>query len=93
MIPKYGLRGVTWNGIGMVSAAEYFLTGWEALATASGALKGLRMYKTTENILHVLLLNIGNRYSLRKTTVRAQHAMFSDLSAVVLMKRLKKSGP
>ena len=67
--------------------------GWEALAAESGALKGLRKDKTPENLLRVLLLHLGSGHSLRETAVRSRRAGLSDLSAVALMKRLRKSVP
>lgn len=65
--------------------------GWEGLAEASGALKGLRKDKSAENLLRVLLLHVGCGYSLREAVVRAREAGLAELSDVALMKRLRKS--
>ncbi|MCY3876951.1 MAG: transposase [Rhodobacteraceae bacterium] len=67
--------------------------GWEALATESGALKGLRKDKSPENLLRVLLLHLGSGHSLRETVVRARSADLADLTPAALMKRRAKAGP
>lgn len=72
---------------------SFFPPGWEALASESGALKGLRKDKSPENLLRVLLLHLGCGHSLRETVVRARRAGLADLSPVALTKRLAKSGP
>ena len=64
---------------------------WRELAAEQGALKGLRKNKSVECLLRTLLLHVGCGHSLRETVVRAQEAGLSDLSAVALMKRLRKS--
>ena len=66
--------------------------GWEGLAEATGALKGLRKDRSAGTLLRVLLLHLGCGHSLRETSVRARRAGLADLSAVALMKRLRKSG-
>ncbi len=45
---------------------RFFPPGWEALASESGALKGLRKDKSPENLLRVLLLHLGCGHSLRE---------------------------
>ncbi len=72
---------------------SFFPPDWEALATGSGALKGLRKDRSPENLLRVLLLHLGCGHSLRETVIRARRAGLADLSSVALMKRLAKSGP
>lgn len=64
---------------------------WESLAESTGALKGLRKDKSAETLLRVLLLHLGCGHSLRETAVRARRSGLADLSAVALMKRLRKS--
>lgn len=66
-------------------------SGWEGLAESSGALKGLRKDRSAGTLLRVLLLHLGCGHSLRETAVRARRAGLADLSAVALMKRLRKS--
>lgn len=63
---------------------------WKALASTTGALKGLRKDKNAENLLRTVLLHLGCGYSLRETVVRARQAGLADLSDVALLKRLRK---
>jgi hypothetical protein len=70
---------------------EFFPENWAELAAKHGALKGLRKDKSPENMLRTMLLHIACGYSLRETAVRAKRAHLAELSAVALMKRLKKS--
>ncbi len=67
-----------------------FPSNWKELATATGALKGLRKDKSEENLLRTVLIHLGCGYSLRETVVRARQADLADLSDVALLKRLKK---
>ena len=64
---------------------------WGELASETRALKGLRKDKSVENLLRVLMLHVGCGHSLRESVVRAKRAGLADLSAMALMKRLKKS--
>ena len=64
---------------------------WRELASETGALKGLRKDKSAEHLLRVLLLHVGCGHSLRESVVRAKMAGLADVSAMALMKRLKKS--
>jgi hypothetical protein len=64
---------------------------WSELAAKTGALKGLRKYKSAENLLRVLLLHLGCGHSLRETAVRARKAALAELSSVAVWKRLRKS--
>ena len=70
---------------------SFLPSGWQRLATETGALKGLRKDKSVENLLRTLLLHVGCGYSLRETVVRARKANLADFTAVALMKRLRKS--
>ena len=72
--------------------STFFPEGWRTLAAETGALKGLRKDKSAEGLLRVLLMHLGQGHSLRETVVRARQAGLADLSAVALMKRLRKSG-
>ena len=64
---------------------------WRELAERTGALKGLRKYKSVDNLLRMLLIHLGCGHSLRETVVRARQANLADLSDVALLKRLRKS--
>ena len=64
---------------------------WKQLATDTGALKGLRKDKSAEALLRTLLIHLGCGHSLRETVVRARQAKIAELSAVALLKRLRKS--
>lgn len=44
--------------------------GWDALASGSGALKGLRKDRSAENLLRGLLRHLGCGHSRRATAVR-----------------------
>jgi Transposase DDE domain len=70
---------------------SFFPPNWRHLARLSGALKGLRQDKSEENLLRVLMLHVGCGFSMRETVVRAKQAKLADLSAVALLKRLRKS--
>ena len=71
--------------------ATFFPEDWRTLAAEKGALKGLRKDKSPESLLRVLLMHLACGHSLRETVVRARRADLADLSAVALMKRLRKS--
>ena len=69
-----------------------FLPGrWRELARETGALKGLRKDRSVEALLRTLLLHLVCGHSLRETVVRAREAKLAELSAVALLKRLRKS--
>ena len=70
---------------------SFFPPNWRQLARLSGALKGLRQDKSEENLLRVLMLHVGCGFSMRETVVRAKQAKLAELSAVALLKRLRKS--
>lgn len=65
--------------------------GWQELALATNALKGLRKDKGAADNLRTLLLHLACGYSLRETAVRAREAELADLSDVAVLKRLRKS--
>ena len=69
---------------------SFFPADWADLATASGALKGLRKDKSPANLLRTMMLHVACGYSLRETVVRARQAGLARLSDVALMKRLRK---
>jgi Transposase DDE domain len=70
---------------------SFFPANWKHLARLSGALKGLRQEKSEEQLIRVLLLHVGCGFSMRETVVRAKQANLAQLSAVALLKRLRKS--
>ena len=70
---------------------SFLPSGWRELAEGAGALKGLRKYKSVDNLLRTLLIHLGCGHSLRETVVRARQANLADLSDVALLKRLRKS--
>jgi hypothetical protein len=70
---------------------SFFPENWKELAATTNALKGLRKNKSAENMLRTLLIHLACGCSLRETAVRAKKACLSDLSAVALWKRLRKS--
>jgi hypothetical protein len=70
---------------------SFFPANWKHLARLSGALKGLRQDKSEENLIRVLMLHVGCGFSMRETVVRAKQANLAELSAVALLKRLRKS--
>ena len=72
--------------------ATFLPDGWRRLGAETGALKGLRKDKSPDALLRVLLMHVACGHSLRETVVRARRAGLADLSAVALMKRLRKSG-
>jgi hypothetical protein len=70
---------------------SFFPAEWRELAFSTDALKGLRKNKSAEGLLRTLLMHLACGYSLRETAVRARQAQMADLSAVALLKRLRKS--
>jgi hypothetical protein len=60
---------------------------------ATGALERLRGFDSAADLLRVLLLHVGNGYSLRETAVRARQAGLADISDVALLKRLRNAEP
>lgn len=70
---------------------SFFPENWKELAVQSNATKGLRKYKSAENLLRTLLIHLGCGYSLRETAVRANKSNLGDFSDVALLKRLRKS--
>ena len=69
---------------------SFFPEDWRELASARGALKGLRQDKDPGKLLRTLLLHTGCGLSLRETVVRARRSGLADLSDVALLKRLRK---
>ena len=64
---------------------------WQDLIVATGALKGLHMHKSAENLLRVLLLHLGCGHSLQETALRARRAQLAELTAAAVWNRLQKS--
>ena len=69
-----------------------FPNGWQELGKKTGAIKHeLKDFRSESNLLRVLLIHIGNGYSLRETAVIAKAAGLADVSDVAILKRLRKS--
>lgn len=64
--------------------------GWEQQAVLCGAVERLRGFRTTGELLRVLLMHVGKGYSLRETAVRARQAGLAEVSDVALLLRLRK---
>lgn len=65
-------------------------SGWAEMARSTGALRRARDFPDAESLLRVLLLHVGNGYSLAETAVRARQ-LGVDVSAVAIFKRLQAS--
>ncbi len=69
-----------------------FPNGWQQLARETGAIKHpLKEFRSEGDLLRVLLIHVGQGYSLRETAVIAKAAGLADVSDVALLKRLRKS--
>jgi hypothetical protein len=62
------------------------------MAWQSGAVERLRGLPSPDLLLRMLMLHVARGYSLRETVVRANLAKWTDISDVVLFKRLRNSG-
>jgi hypothetical protein len=71
----------------------FFPEGWQELATQTGATKGLRQDKGTENLMRVALMHVGAGLSMRETVAWANQAQLAQLSDVAFYNRLKKCEP
>ena len=66
-------------------------TGWQQMASQSGAIERLRGFPSPDVLLRMLLLHVARGYSLRETVVRAKLANWTHISDVALLKRLRNS--
>jgi hypothetical protein len=64
-------------------------SGWEQQAVLCGAVERLRGFRSTGDLLRVLLMHVGKGYSLRETAVRARQSGLADVSDVALLLRLR----
>jgi hypothetical protein len=64
-------------------------TGWEQQAVLCGAVERLRGFRSTGDLLRVLLMHVGRGYSLRETAVRARQSGLAEVSDVALLLRLR----
>lgn len=64
---------------------------WEQQAKGTKSIERLRGFDTTEQLLRVLLLHVGQGYSLRETVVRARASALAEISDVALLKRLRNA--
>jgi hypothetical protein len=62
------------------------------MAWQSGAVERLSGFPSPDLLLRMLMLHVARGYSLRETVVRANLAKWTDISDVVLFKRLGNSG-
>ena len=67
-----------------------FPSDWESQALHHGAIVRLRGFTSAAAVLRVLLLHVGNGFSLRETAVRAKEAGIADVSDVTVLNRLRK---
>jgi hypothetical protein len=68
-----------------------FPKNWEQQARATKSIERLRGFDTAEQLLRVLLLHVGQGYSLRETVVRAKASALAEISDVALLKRLRNA--
>jgi hypothetical protein len=69
-----------------------FPSGWQQLARETGAIKHpLKEFRSESDLLRVLMIHVGQGYSLRETAVIAKAAGLAEVSDVALLKRLRKS--
>ena len=66
---------------------------WEQQAVLCGAVERLRGFRSTGDLLRVLLMHVGKGYSLRETAVRARRLGLAQASDVALLLRLRKVEP
>jgi hypothetical protein len=64
---------------------------WEQQAKETKSVERLRGFDSTEQLLRVLLLHVGQGYSLRETVVRAKASALAEVSDVALLKRLRNA--
>jgi len=68
-----------------------FPKNWEERARETKSIERLRGFDTAEQLLRVLLLHVGQGYSLRETVVRAKASALAEISDVALLKRLRNA--
>lgn len=66
-------------------------TGWQQMASQSGAIERWRGFPSPGVLLRMLLLHVALGYSLRETVLRAKLANWTHISDVALLKRLRNS--
>jgi hypothetical protein len=74
-----------------LEALEHLPKQWRQTAQQTGFLKGLRVNKTPEAALRLMLLHTSAGLSLMQTAAQAQCEGLDKMSDVALLKRLKKS--
>jgi len=70
----------------------FFPAGWRAKAFELGACRRLRAFGSVDELFRLLLVYLGEGHSLKQTCAIARQAGWADISAVSLMKRLRKAG-
>jgi hypothetical protein len=68
-----------------------FPSEWEEMGRQTGAVTRLRGFDSVADVLRILLMHVGNGWSLRETSVRAKLAGIADVSDVTLLNRLRQS--
>jgi hypothetical protein len=68
-----------------------FPSDWKSQAIHWGAITRLRRFPSAEAMLRILLLHVGNGYSLRETAVVAGKAGLAEVSDVAILDRLRQS--
>lgn len=64
---------------------------WQEQARDLGAVARLRGFQSIDDVMHTLLLHVGQGYSLRETAVRAEVSGLGSVSDVALLKRLRSA--
>lgn len=87
-----GMRGIPDRDIANWEFLSGFLPrGWRRQAYKLGAFGRSRKISSPELLLRILFIHLAHGCSLRETSARALQAGWADVSAVALMKRLRKS--
>lgn len=64
---------------------------WRKQGRDLGAIARLRGFRSIDDLMRVLLLHVGQGYSLRETAVRARASGLGSVSDVALLKRLRSA--
>lgn len=70
---------------------QFFPDGWEEQAKLLGALTRQRKFKSSSDLLRLLMIHLADGCSMRETSVRAKQGGLTSVSDVALLKRLRKS--
>lgn len=67
--------------------------GWRELARSTGALQRARQVRSADVLLRLAFLYAASGLSLQQAAARASTAGLAEISAVALMKRMRRAGP